>query len=355
MNLLSNKKLLILPVIIIVSLVFSSFLFFNQIEKLKKQIDNLYFATFTPVHKLHNIARLYEKTIYIKNISKNDKNKIIKDWKYYFTSYKTKNEMLILNKINVDINNSFKKYDDKLLSVILKEINSLIVFEVEEARLQRKSFLLKYVKMNDYLTYSLVIILLLSLILVAYIIFLNLQKHTELEKLTNKYKIDSITDSLSSLYNRKHFDKVFSKMPIIAYENNWTCAFVMVDIDFFKPFNDTYGHDMGDMVIKSVANTLKESFNKKYEYVFRIGGEEFGIIVFDISVEKLKKSLDNFASNIKELNIEHSASDTNILTVSMGVSLVDEYSSNIDTGDIYKKADNKLYHSKENGRNQYTI
>jgi diguanylate cyclase (GGDEF)-like protein len=176
-----------------------------------------------------------------------------------------------------------------------------------------------------------------------------------LEKLTIKYKQDSITDSLSQLYNRKHFDTVFSKMTKIAYENDWRCSFVMLDIDYFKPFNDNYGHDMGDMVIKNVASTLKRSFNKQYEYVFRIGGEEFGIIIFDTSISLLEKSLDNLQENIKSLNIPHTASETGILTVSMGVIIVDKNSLNMEVKELYKQADDKLYHSKEHGRNQYTI
>ncbi|MCK5293725.1 MAG: GGDEF domain-containing protein [Arcobacteraceae bacterium] len=355
MNIFNNKRFFILPIVIIVSLIFSSFLFFNQIDKLKKQIDNLYFGTFIPVHKLHNIVNIYDKAIYINKLLKKDKKKISEGWNYYYKSYKTNKEKAILKKIDLKILKSFKRYDSKLFLNIVLNINNIIEYEVNVASSQRKVFLEKYKQMNEYLKYSLIIILLMSLALVAYIIYLSLQKHTELEKLTNKYKIDSITDGLTNLYNRKHFDLIFSKMTIIAKENNWKCAFVMLDIDFFKPFNDTYGHDMGDMVIKSVANTLRKSFNKQYEYIFRIGGEEFGVIIFDITISKLKKSLDNLQLNIKNLQIPHTASATGYLTISMGVTLVDNNSINKEIKELYKAADDKLYHSKENGRDQYTI
>lgn len=355
MNILNNKRFFILPIVIIVSLIFSSFLFFNQIDKLKKQIDNLYFGTFIPVHKLHNIVNLYDKSIYKNKIIKSHKKQILKDWNYYFRSYKTVKEKIILKKVDNKIIKTFQKYDKKLLKNIVININNIINYEVKVASIQRKNFLNKYKQMKEYLKYSLILILVISLILISYIIYLSLQKHTELEKLTNKYKIDSITDGLTNLYNRKHFDMIFSKMSIIASENHWKCAFVMLDIDFFKPFNDTYGHDMGDMVIKSVSNTLRKSFNKQYEYIFRIGGEEFGVIIFDTTIPKLKKSLDNFRTNIKSLNIPHSASETGFLTISMGAIVVDENSINIDIKELYKQADDKLYHSKENGRDQYTI
>ena len=355
MNISNNKRFFILPLIIIVSLIFNSFLFFNQIDKLKNQIDNLYFGTFIPVDKLHKIINIYDKAIYTKNLKPKDKSKIIKDWKSYYTSYKTNKEKITLKKIDKKIEKSLTKYNSKLFSNIVINLNNIIKYEVEVASSQRKIFLHKYVQMKEYLKYSIILILIMSLALVSYIIYLSLQKHTELEKLTNKYKIDSITDGLTNLYNRKHFDMIFSKMTIIANENHWKCAFVMLDIDFFKPFNDTYGHDMGDMVIKSVANTLRKSFNKQYEYIFRIGGEEFGVIIFDVTTAQLKKSLDNLQSNIKNLKIPHTASSTGFLTVSMGVTIVDKDSINKDVKELYKDADDKLYHSKENGRDQYTI
>jgi diguanylate cyclase (GGDEF)-like protein len=355
MSLLNNKKLLILPVVIIVSLLFSSFLFFNQIDKLKKQIDGLYFGTFLPIHKLHRVVNVYEQTINKKALTKTNKNIIEKNWNSYYKSYKTKKEREILRKIDAIIKKSFKVYDEKLLRTIITNINNTIDYEVNVSYLQRKEFILKYKQTYDYLKYSLIMILLLSVVLVSYVAYLSMQKHTELEKLSMKYKQDSITDSLSLLYNRKYFDTVFASMTKIAHENKWKCAFVMLDIDHFKPFNDTYGHDMGDMVIKSVANTLKRSFNKKHEYLFRIGGEEFGIIIMDTNLSLLEKSLENLQNNIKALKIPHTASSTGFLTVSMGVIMVDENSINMEVKELYKQADDKLYYSKEHGRNQYTI
>jgi len=355
MNILDNKRFFILPIIIIGSLILSSILFFNQIDKLKKQIDYIYFGTFIPVHKLHSIVNEYDKYIVTKEINESQKKIIKKEWNYYFKSYKTDKERIVLDKINLKITKSFSAYDNKLLANIVKNINNVIAYEVKIASQQRKLFLVKYENMNNYLQYSLGLILLLSLFIVFYIIFLSLQKHTELEKLTNKYKKDSITDGLTSLYNRKHFDFIFSKMTIIAKENDWKCSFVMLDIDFFKPFNDTYGHDIGDMVIQNVANTLRRSFNKQYEYLFRIGGEEFGIVIFNTSKESLEKSLDNFQNNIKSLQIPHTASDTGYLTISIGAVIVNKDSINKEVKELYKAADDKLYHSKENGRNQYTI
>jgi len=355
MNVLNNKKLLILPIVIIVSLLFSSFLFFNQIDKLKKQIDSLYFGTFLPIHKLHKVVNLYEQTINKEALTKTNKELIEKNWQTYYKSYKTTKEREILNNIDKIIKKSFEIYDEDLLRSIISNVNNTIDYEVNVASIQRKDFIQRYKKTYEYLKYSLIMILILSVLLVSYVVYLSMQKHTELEKLSMKYKKDSITDSLTTLYNRKHFDTVFSSITKIANENNWKCAFVMLDIDYFKPFNDTYGHDMGDMVIKAISSTLKKSFNKQYEYLFRIGGEEFGIIIMDTNIQKVEKSLQNLQKNIKDLKIPHTASSTGFITASMGVIIIDENSTNIEVKELYKQADDKLYYSKEHGRNKYTI
>ena len=77
-----------------------------------------------------------------------------------------------------------------------------------------------------------------------------------------------------------------------------------VDIDYFKQYNDTYGHDMGDETLKKIANTLKDYFSKKYEFVFRLGGEEFGVVLFDTNENILENCLKTMNSRVLELQID---------------------------------------------------
>jgi len=209
--------------------------------------------------------------------------------------------------------------------------------------------------MKDYLFFNLLLILVLTFAMVAYIIYELVKKDNQLRVLNTKYKIDSITDSMTKLYNRKYFDTIFDNMPFIANANNWECAFIMFDIDFFKQYNDTYGHDSGDETLKKVANVLKEYFNNKYEFVFRLGGEEFGVILFDVDIDILESCLKEINQKIVDLKIEHKTSEVlDVVTISIGA-IMYRPNTYISANKLYKRADDCLYKSKHNGRNQYHI
>ena len=351
-------KLIVLVFIVLISLISSSFLFNTQIDKLKQQIDNIYFGNFIPTIKLDLILDNYKEIIvctknYNKkcNIERNEKI-ILQEWDYYNDAYKTKKERIVVDSININIINSLKnkKYEN-----IIKEIEFLIEHEIKVAFKQRKSFLDEYKTMKDFLFYNMVMISVFSLFLIVYIIYEVVKKDNQLRILNTKYKRDSITDSMTQLYNRKYFDTIFDSMPFISNANKWQCAFIMFDIDFFKQYNDTYGHDAGDETLKKVSLALKEYFNKKYEYVFRLGGEEFGVILFDTDEEILTKCLEDINKNILDLQIEHKTSSvSDLVSISIGA-IIYEPNSYISANKLYKCADECLYKSKDNGRNQYHI
>ena len=112
---------------------------------------------------------------------------------------------------------------------------------------------------------------------------------------------------------------------------------------------------MGDETLKKVANTLKNYFNKKYEFVFRLGGEEFGVVLFDINENILENCLKDMNNRVLELQIEHKNSKIlDIVSISMGA-IIYEPNTYISANKLYKLADECLYKSKESGRNKYTI
>lgn len=165
-----------------------------------------------------------------------------------------------------------------------------------------------------------------------------------------KTKELSITDALTGLYNRRHFENTADRefLRAVRYKNNLT--FAVIDIDFFKHINDTYGHLCGDKILKEVAFILTESF-RKTDMVFRYGGEEFVIILPEtnsqnaqIPLERLRKAIENNHFKFKTQEIK--------VTISVG------YASNIedceDAIELFSYADEALYQSKENGRNQIT-
>ncbi len=356
----TTVKLIILLCTVLAALIFSSFLFNVQIDNLKKQIDNIYFGNLIPIVKLQIILDNYQKIISCKNSKQTcfieeEKKIILQEWNYYNQAFKNKDERVVVDTINQEIINSFNENKIDFFKHILTRVDFLIQYETQVAFKERKKFLENYQNMKNYLFYSIVTILFISFIVIVYIIFQVIKKDKQLTILNKKYKIDSITDSMTKLYNRKYFDTIFDNMPFIANESNWECAFIMIDIDYFKQYNDTYGHDMGDETLKKVATTLKECFNEKYQFVFRLGGEEFGAVLFNTNEETLENYLKEINYKILELEIEHKNSKIlDIVSVSLGA-IIYEPHTYVSTNKLYKLADESLYKSKENGRNQYYI
>ena len=353
-------RLIILVLTVLTTLIYSSFLFNTQIDNLKKQVDDIYFGNLIPIVKLQIILDNYQKIISCKTnkhpctIQEEEKT-ITQEWNYYYQAFKNKDERVVVDTINAEVKSSLDGNKIENYKNILKRIDFLIQYETQVAFKERKKFVEDYQDMKRYLFYSIVTILLLSFMVIVYIIFQVIKKDRQLTVLNKKYKIDSITDSMTKLYNRKYFDTIFDNMPFIANANNWKCAFIMFDIDYFKQYNDTYGHDMGDETLKKVAFTLKEYFNKKYEFVFRLGGEEFGVVLFDIDENSLENCLKDINYRILELEIEHKNSKIlDIVSISMGA-IIYEPHTYISANKLYKQADECLYKSKENGRNQYHI
>ena len=350
-----NYKLFTLPLAVLFALVYITFIFSSEIDKLKKKIDSIYFGNFVPVHKLHIIKEEYNKIIINSKSYSKSKEIIIKNWNYYNSQYKSEQERKIVEKINNQVKKSFQKRNNQFYKYIIKQIDLLIQFEVSSAYKERKDFLIQSEKVNNYLFYNQIFIIASIIIFIFTIVLIIIKNNNKMEHLVDKYKSDSITDGLTGLYNRKYFETILDETIIISKENNWSNAFVMMDIDFFKQFNDTYGHDAGDVALKTVSHVLDMIFNKEYDYAFRLGGEEFGIIIFNIERSTLEERLKKFQKTIASQKIKHEASKTSFLTLSMGVVLIDKNIYSLSKTDIYKLADKKLYQSKENGRDQYTL
>ena len=349
-------KLFALPIIVLLSLIYISFLFSSEIDSLKKKIDNIYFGTFVPVHKLHIIKENYKNILTNTNETlEKSRDIILENWNYYNGQYKTKKERIVVQKIDATIKKSFKKNDKRFYEYLIKQIDLLIQYEVSSAASQRKTFLQQYNKIQNYLFYNQIFVIVFIILFIVIVVLGAVKNKKQLEDLVDKYKSDSITDGLTNLYNRKYFDTMLDEMKQISKQNSWTSAFIMIDIDFFKQYNDTYGHDAGDKALQSVAKVLSTVFSEEYDYVFRLGGEEFGVLVFNIDQARLEKRLKLLQSGIAAQHIKHIASKTGFLTLSLGVVLVDEELYNNSRTEIYKMADKKLYYSKENGRDRYTI
>ncbi len=161
-----------------------------------------------------------------------------------------------------------------------------------------------------------------------------------------------LTDGMTSLYNKSYFDETFERQYLIQRRNDLSFTLMIIDIDYFKQFNDYYGHLAGDKALISVAQRLKKSLKRPTDMAFRIGGEEFAVLCSGMEKEKAFSFADNLRKSIEELEIEHQESSiSNYITVSIGLYTVP--SQNLSSAEqIYKYADDALYTAKAQGRNQ---
>lgn len=178
-----------------------------------------------------------------------------------------------------------------------------------------------------------------------------------LNDITIHKKVEEISrrDALTNIYNRGYFDKIFPDMIKISKRNKTLLAFAMIDIDYFKQYNDTYGHQEGDKTLIKVAQTLNTYLNRPDDYIFRIGGEEFAML-FYTKMEKSAYSIGKkLIKKVENLKIAHSSSDvSDYVTISMGMVIIKpDESDNVD--EFYKKVDDLLYKAKDRGRNNLQV
>jgi diguanylate cyclase (GGDEF)-like protein/PAS domain S-box-containing protein len=172
--------------------------------------------------------------------------------------------------------------------------------------------------------------------------------------ITDKKQNDQlmVRDGLTGVYNRRHFNDIFPRMIQTVKRDGGYLSFLILDIDFFKAYNDTYGHQAGDGALISVAKSLQKSLHRGDDYCFRLGGEEFAVLYKSSNPHEAYLFAQKIRKNIMSLNIVHENNgDEGILTASFGlITLKDEELTNDD--DIYKRGDAYLYEAKLQGRNR---
>lgn len=160
----------------------------------------------------------------------------------------------------------------------------------------------------------------------------------------------SYEDGITGIANRRKFNEVIESEWSRLRRKGDTLNMIMIDIDFFKAYNDLYGHVQGDICLQSVARTLQKSFRRTGELVTRYGGEEFAVIVPSATFEDVMESAKIAHQTINDLAIPHKGSSINThLTVSMGVASMVPQDDNFQR--LIKVADKNLYEAKSAGRN----
>ncbi len=208
---------------------------------------------------------------------------------------------------------------------------------------------------GDHLHLSIALFLFISfpvVILLSKSIYANqlsiIQTNDSLERSVYELKELSITDSLTGIYNRRHFFDTAKRLLSIAKREDTKISLIMIDIDYFKHVNDAYGHQFGDVVLIKVAHEIRNVIRDS-DILARVGGEEFAALLHSSSLsdakviaEKMRVSIEKALFLYKDVKVD--------VAVSIGVAELSQSNDSVEK--LYKAADEKLYEAKESGRNR---
>ncbi len=391
-----KSKLYILLGLLVFGLTIIGAIGYLNMHKMKKNLDALYFGSYIPITELSRIQNIYNKDIsLIFNRLKNNRilpiearekidlsrKEILSTWASYKSHFKRDNELEYVkyadqelahsNRYLIRLSIAISELDQESLSKLSSDvlarniahmdevINKIISYEKEIAQYERKNFLHTY----DDTIYKLITVLILIIaaaVMIIAPIFQSIQNnessliHTskKLKIANKKLETASITDPLTELYNRRYFNLVYNRELTRCIRESQSMAFMMLDIDYFKGYNDFYGHLQGDSTLKVVAKVMKETLQRPGDYLFRLGGEEFGILITNITEDNAYHMAERLRQNVHNLNIEHKRSKASeYLSISIGL-VVLRPDQEIDPESIISRADENLYTAKEEGRNK---
>ncbi len=178
------------------------------------------------------------------------------------------------------------------------------------------------------------------------------EQSEELRRMSDEFERMSLTDALTGLYNRRHFEKELIESMSLARRHGDINSVLIIDLDYFKRVNDDHGHPFGDKVLQEVSTRLAGAV-RDTDVVCRIGGEEFAIICRRAFKDDAKVIANKLRKEIKATPFEFSGISVN-LTVSVGVSTIGDRTTLDNDFVLYEQADNAVYYSKGTGRDRVT-
>ncbi len=179
-----------------------------------------------------------------------------------------------------------------------------------------------------------------------------LRQSSELRRVNEELTKLSITDPLTGLYNRRHFEGIMEAELAMISRQAEPCSVLLIDIDHFKRVNDTYGHKSGDAVLQRVSSLLESSLRKS-DVVCRIGGEEFVALCRHAGADEAAKIGEHLRKRVEETPIEVNGEQVAV-TVSIGITSVAASADVPSAEECFRQADAALYASKSDGRNRVT-
>lgn len=186
----------------------------------------------------------------------------------------------------------------------------------------------------------------------ASVVQARVKTHVELKRQTDLLAKMASQDSLTGIANRRYFDEYIEQEWLRARRSKTFLSIIFIDIDFFKHFNDFFGHSVGDQCLKIVATAIKQCLKRQSDFVARYGGEEFVVVLPDTDITAAAQLAEKMRSTVQDLKLPHTpAKGFNTVTLSLGVSsVIPDEKSNV--GALVGAADRALYQVKCGGRNQ---
>lgn len=162
-------------------------------------------------------------------------------------------------------------------------------------------------------------------------------------------------DSLTGLHNRRSFNRQFERLWRQAQRNDQSLALLLCDIDHFKAYNDCYGHQAGDAALQRVGALIEQVARRPLDMGVRLGGEEFALLLFDISAEEAQRRAEALRESLQAAAIPHRGSDSaEVLTMSIGIACLSP-GTQAELSQLYEQADRALYEAKAFGRNRVSL
>lgn len=174
------------------------------------------------------------------------------------------------------------------------------------------------------------------------------------QDITDKKKLEelAIKDELTQVYNRRYFNQIQdSEIRRVKRENTYL-SLLCIDIDYFKKYNDSFGHLKGDEILIKISQCLKSNLLRATDYLFRVGGEEFCILFSGMNVEESVSFSENIIKSVEQLGIKQK--DKSVVTISAGL-IVQKGKDISDSMTFYRYSDDALYEAKEKGKNQVVL
>jgi diguanylate cyclase (GGDEF)-like protein len=162
----------------------------------------------------------------------------------------------------------------------------------------------------------------------------------------------SIRDPLTGLFNRRYLEETLEREFNRAVRMQRPVGVIMLDLDHFKRFNDTHGHEAGDILLRKLGSFLKQHL-RGGDIACRYGGEEFALVLPEVSLENVRLRAEELRDGIKHLNVEHNGKTLAALSMSLGIAMFPEHGATSQR--VLNAADGALYEAKHKGRDRIVV